>query len=364
VIRTPANGVAEHLELPPTRDVVENIDLVRLSAARHQRFEGYVFDSSTMKDKHDVVEDLGADELRSGGSHAKTEKVSIVEDDGRIAANSWVGLADGRILEMRFGGALLAVPEPESVARKLGTVDLFALTRVEIDKPLPSGVVPETITYRIAGLPASLRPESNRQTYRPLPDGEVEVTVRAQAPSGSARIPLKRPAEDLVSTPAIESANPEIHKLASEVVGRERDVDAAAIKLSHWVFAHLRKAYGVSSDRATDVLRRREGDCTEHSLLLVSLARASGIPARSVYGLVYVPGSDGRPALLWHEWVEIFAGEWVAIDPTFEQDVADATHLQLGQGDQTDAVALMGQLKINVAAIDPPPSQEPSHAGQ
>ncbi len=361
--RTPAHGSPEHLELPPTRDTVENTDLVRLCATRHRRVEGYLFDSTTMKDKRDVVEDLGPDELKSGGASARTEKVSITEDDGKIAADTWVSQADGRVLQTRFGGALLAVPEPESVARKLGTVDLFALTRVDIDKPLPSGAVPETITYRVTGLPESLRPESNRQTYQSLQDGTVEITVRAEVPTAHAGLPLGEPAEDLRSTAAIESSSPAIRRLAREVVGNEKDAYTAASKLSRWVYEHLRKGYGVSSDRATDVLRRREGDCTEHSLLLTSLARAVGIPARTVYGLVYVMGANGKPGLLWHEWVEVFAGDWISIDPTFGQNVADATHLQLGRGDQTDAVALMGQLKISVESMQPPlPSAEASQA--
>ncbi len=176
-------------------------------------------------------------------------------------------------------------------------------------------------------------------------------------------MPLREPAAELVPTPAIESADPAIRKLAREIIGNEHDVTAAATKLSRWVFEHLRKAYGVSSDRATDVLRRREGDCTEHSLLLAALARSVGIPARTVYGLVYVMGADGKPGLLWHEWDEIFAGQWTSVDSTFGQDVADATHLQLGRGDQTDAVALMGQLKIEVETIDPPLRQaEAAHS--
>ena len=154
VTRTPANAPAEHLELPPTQDHVDNAELVRLSAARHRRCEGYLFDSTTMKDKHDIVEDLGPVELQSGGIKAQAERLSITEDDGKIAASTAVSLADGRILRNPFRGALLAVPETPELARKLGTVDLFALTRVEIDRQLPSrGGLPETITYRVAGMP-------------------------------------------------------------------------------------------------------------------------------------------------------------------------------------------------------------------
>ena len=39
---------------------------------------------------------------------------------------------------------------------------------------------------------------------------------------------------------------------------------------------------------AAEVARSREGDCTEHAVLLAALARARGIPARVAMGLVYV----------------------------------------------------------------------------
>ena len=306
--RTPKGGAPEHLELPPTRDVVENADLVRLAAARHRRLKGYLFDSTTLKDKSEAVADLGPGVLRAGGGRAKVERLSITEDEGKISATTAIGLKDGRILETRFGGALLAVPEPEALAKKLDSVDLFALTRVAVDQPLPTGEVPETVVYEVKGLPENLRPDSNRQSYRALTDGAVALTVRASFPTTSAIRPLSQPATELAATPAIESAAPEIRNLAAEVVGDERDAYSAAKKLSRWVYGHLHKAYGVSSDRATDVLRRRTGDCTEHSLLLAALARAAGIPARLVYGLVYSQGSDGKPGSFWHEWVRDLRG--------------------------------------------------------
>ena len=362
--RTPKGGKPEQIELPPTQDTLDGVDLVRLSVARHGSAKGYLFDSTTLKDKLDQVTYVGKGQLRAAGITAAVDNVTVTEDEGKVAATVAVAKADGRILETRFGGALLAVPEAEVVAKKLDSVDLFALTRVAVDKPLPSGVVPATVVYDLTGIPASLRPESNRQSYRVLSTGEVELTVRATSPNTTALRPQLEPAEDLAATPSIESADPAITHLAAEVVGAETDADAAARKLSRWVYTHLRKAYGVSSDRATDVLKRREGDCTEHSLLLTALARAAGIPARQIYGLVYAQGSDGQAGLFWHEWVEIKAGDWVAIDPTFGQDVADATHVQLGRGDQTDAVALMGQLKIHVASVITPTAQHNTAKGQ
>jgi len=113
------------------------------------------------------------------------------------------------------------------------------------------------------------------------------------------------------------------------------------------VGTHMKKEYGASADRATDVLRQMTGDCTEHSLLSVALLRALGIPARRVDGVVYVQTGDGVPALYWHEWVEAFVGKsWTQLDPTFGQPVADATHLTLGEESQADIVPLLGKLKV------------------
>ena len=63
---------------------------------------------------------------------------------------------------------------------------------------------------------------------------------------------------------------------------------------------------------------------------MTALARAVGIPARRVDGLVYMEAADAVPAFYWHEWVEVYVGEWIEVDPTFNQEVADATHIALG----------------------------------
>ena len=131
------------------------------------------------------------------------------------------------------------------------------------------------------------------------------------------------------------------------MVGDTPGVYAASKKIAHFVNQRLEKAYGVSRDRASEVLALGKGDCTEHALLFTALARASGIPARQVHGLVYARYDDGVPALYWHAWVEVKSGdEWIAVDPTFDQPVADATHVLLGKGTQVDTVGLLGALQV------------------
>ena len=78
---------------------------------------------------------------------------------------------------------------------------------------------------------------------------------------------------------------------------------------------------------ARQTLDSRAGDCTEHTMLAVSLARAAGIPARILAGVVWQ-----RDAFYYHFWYEAYVGEWVALDPTLGQTPADARHIQLSGG--------------------------------
>ena len=68
-------------------------------------------------------------------------------------------------------------------------------------------------------------------------------------------------------------------------------------------------------------------------------------------GLVYMQAADRVPALYWHEWVEAFVGEWVELDPTFTQPIADPTHIALGNEARVDTAGLIGKLKFEVVEV-------------
>jgi len=106
------------------------------------------------------------------------------------------------------------------------------------------------------------------------------------------------------------------------------------------------KTVAVRLPSAVQVLARRRGDCNEHTVLYVALARAAGLPARPVAGLLLV---DGR--FYYHAWAEIYLGDWVAVDPTFGQLPADAAHVRLVRGGLASHVELarpIGRLKLEV----------------
>ena len=69
-------------------------------------------------------------------------------------------------------------------------------------------------------------------------------------------------------------------------------------------YGMLEKKITFSVPNAVQVLETRQGDCNEHTVLYVALARALGLPARTAVGLVYVNG-----AFFYHAWPEVWLGE-------------------------------------------------------
>ena len=67
-----------------------------------------------------------------------------------------------------------------------------------------------------------------------------------------------------------------------------------ATLLSKWVYRKVRKTYAANADNALAVLDQLAGDCTEHSLLFVALARSVGLPAREVGGLAYAKADGAK----------------------------------------------------------------------
>jgi transglutaminase-like putative cysteine protease len=153
-------------------------------------------------------------------------------------------------------------------------------------------------------------------------------------------------AAELAATPLIQSTDARIVAQARAIVGEERDPRIAARLLNDWVYQNLEKDITLSVPSAVQVLEARQGDCNEHTVLYVALARAIGLPARTAVGLVSV---NGR--FYYHAWPEVWLNDWVAVDPTLGQFPADATHLRFILGDlvrQVELIRLIGRLELDV----------------
>jgi transglutaminase-like putative cysteine protease len=179
-----------------------------------------------------------------------------------------------------------------------------------------------------------------------------ETGVAAGSP-GPPSLPLDRLpttdttlAADLASEPLVQANDPRIQAQARRIVGRERRAGAVAELLTHWVYANLKKEITISVPSAVQVLDERRGDCNEHTVLYVALARSLGLPARTAAGLVYLRGR-----FYYHAWPEVWLGRWVAVDPTFDQFPADASHLRFvigGLARQVELLRLIGRVTVTV----------------
>ena len=178
--------------------------------------------------------------------------------------------------------------------------------------------------------------------------GDTLIVRRETAAALAAAYPL--PARDsslapwLAAHPLIQSADPGIRTAGHEIVGDERDPTRAAERLTHWVAAHVRKDATVGLPNAVRVLAQRRGDCNELTVLYVALARAVGLPARPVAGLLDVSGR-----FYYHAWPEVYLGGWVAVDPMLDQFPADAAHLRFivgGLARQAQLIRFIGRLKL------------------
>lgn len=104
--------------------------------------------------------------------------------------------------------------------------------------------------------------------------------------------------------------------------------DMAALERFVSGFIH-KKNLSRGFDVASVVARRREGDCTEHAVLLTALARAYGHSARVVTGVVLLSGEEGASAF-GHAWVEYAkAGRWERADAALPASMK-AVYVPLG----------------------------------
>lgn len=151
---------------------------------------------------------------------------------------------------------------------------------------------------------------------------------------------------ELVATPLIQSNDPLIVRTARRITRDARDAAAAASALNEWVYRELKKDITLSVPSALQVLEARQGDCNEHTVLYVALARALGLPARTAVGLVHVRGR-----FYYHAWPEVYLNGWVAADPTLGQFPADASHIRFlvgGLARQVELIRLIGRLELEI----------------
>ena len=135
----------------------------------------------------------------------------------------------------------------------------------------------KTAIIRIADQPAPLEDVEDTAYLRPTSSHHADHP-RLQAMIRAVKAPLGSDVDD--------------HELATSILEF----------VAEYIESVPESPYAYHTTSVFDVLDNRTGDCTEHSQLFVTLARAAGLPAREVSGFVY-GGDDSSPSLGGHAWV-------------------------------------------------------------
>ena len=277
-----------------------------------------------------------------------------------LVQSSWFD-GQGKLLASRMGGFFEMRLEPEEMAKKMGSVqDVLVGAAVPTPEPLRAPESIERLTLTLTGLGDLVPPSAARQTVQ-RQGAEVTLTLHRQPPLAAnllwptpvtALPPAVR--AELLPTAFIQSTSPVLRQAAERAVAGATDAATAAARLVHFVHQHMHSEYVPAYSNALEAYTSARGDCTEHAVLLAALARAAGIPARVVVGLVYWPPGKGFG---WHAWNELWLnGGWVAVDPTWDQVLADPTHITLAEGgpaEQARIAMLLGSLQVARLSVSP-----------
>lgn len=274
---------------------------------------------------------------------------------GGITTRAWVTEEQETVRAETPFGLLLTKTNPEEAMRPLEGGERASLVQSLSVQPkgLSAAVGLQRMRFRISGLPEDLTlPEDEYQkkieagVYEITPPATVEARTGAPLEGGEREALL-------ASDPLVTSDNPQIVAAAGEAV-RSADTDLErAMNLYRWVYDNIDKVPIISVPSALDVLRTRQGDCNEHTVLFTAMARAAGVPCRIVIGLVY---SDTLGGFGYHAWPEVYADGWLPMDPTLGQPIADATHIKLLTGSiekWTGLVNYIGRVEMEILEADP-----------
>ena len=310
----------------------------------------------------------------SSATLTRVESSLAMADGGPIPMHpvSWIDASGDPIrTEMKLTGILIetfrVADEAAAKAQDATTKpapDLFAETLIREDGPIPVArrLEEAVIEVRPRGK-AVVMPEFADAGHKVTTRDDGSVTIRAvrlvPAQGRQGARPLASPPAELTdflgSSSTIQADAPEIAAIAKAAVGSERNAWKAAQALERWVEASItKKNMNVAFASALEVCKSREGDCTEHAVLLAALCRAAGIPARVVMGVEYLYGIWGGHA--WNEvWIE---GEWYPLDATNGFGHVDPLHLPMArmsmkEGAGAEFVKLLGGLgNIDVDVVE------------
>lgn len=303
---------------------------------------------------------IGSSTLRITGHadaerrHLRADLVTAAGDRDRVVYD-----ASGILLSTKMMGLLEARRESREQAQRLdAALDPSERGEVTIDRRIGQAEYVRNLVVRVRGPGA--------ESIRSAPGQAAAYDAKTQTLTlriGPRVAPVVRATPAEIQRALAEDATyPIRHRviaaLAKETAAKGKTAREKVEALLLFVQEFVIDSHTVDPLTVLDILADQRGDCNEHALLFTTLARAAGIPAREVYGLIYK--DDNRRTFGRHAWNEVVIdGVWVPVDPMWGEMTLSAAHVRLGaKGEGPDRRLALAGARLEVLSLDrePPPS--------
>jgi hypothetical protein len=355
------------LEEPPALSLNLSRRLAAAGLTPGARLTVPVFDPATLRNASMTVDVEAREVVRAAGRPVPAFRLRM--EFAGITSTSWVTDV-GEVVREESALGLIVLKETRERALALAVPGQIQQDMLQAAAVAPRGPgriddprLVDRLRLRVEGL--TLDGPDLQGAGQTVAGDVLEIRDLTAASGGP---PDPDASRHLGPEPFVESDAPEIVAEARKAAADAVDPRTQAERLVRHVNALLEKKPTVSLPSAREVLRTRVGDCNEHTVLYVALARALGIPARIAVGLVYLHG-----AFYYHAWPEVYLedparrGLWLPVDPTLNEFPADATHVRLARGGldkQAAIIPLIGRIRMWILEAQARPGTTPVLLGR
>ena len=249
--------------------------------------------------------------------------------------------------------------------------ELFLTTVIKANAKLDRANV-QRIKYRITSTSGDADlgelPNTDMQAITSKGEGSIDLLVTRQehktAPKANTQKPSAELNQYLDANLMINTDDPELVKLAKRAGGDETEPYALADKLRRFVTDYITdKNLSVGFATASEVCRTKEGDCSEHAVLLAALGRIRGLPSRVAAGVAYVPIFGKQQDIFgYHMWTQFHInGEWIDVDAALRETVCSPARIVFAISSLKNAgladlslplITKIGAIDIDILEID------------
>ena len=298
-----------------------------------------------------VLPTSGDGALLRGGRIGKYE-IDYFDEIGKTRAKL-ISDAHGQLLGGKIGGSVeLKLTTAEQARTLVADLDLFESSLIKLEFPLGDASRISAMELEITGASVAAIVDSPEQDADIDPAGE-RLTLKVGRRHGK-RIPVTPEEREkaLEETSAYPTKDPQVIALTERAIGSAERPKTRIKRLVGFVDKFITDDTGNEPLTVNDIIDTQRGDCTEHSQLFVTMARAAGIPAREVSGFIY--GEAPGPSFGGHAWCEVEVdGYWHSVDPSWGETVVNATHIRISSDrpSSEEMDIYLGGLKFQILSV-------------